>query len=284
MSPLRIALLGGAAALAMSFGAAFAANADTVAPKAPASVEKRVIIIDDGKGDHREMRWESSGDDHHGQHMAEHLRAVLQLTSAQEPALQSFLASMKPPERAHEHGDGEHGDGEHHFERHMEIHADHDASPAEMAKVHEEMAKAHAEMAKAHEEMEKHRAEMAAMTTPQKLDLMVKRMNEHMAEATSRLQQHVAAIKTFYAALTVSQQRAFDALHDGGMMGGMHDDGPGGMDHRHMGEMDMDGMQMGMMPPPPPPLPPLPPLAMRAPPPPPAPPAPPAAPPPPPAF
>ncbi len=235
MSPLRIALTGSAAALAMSFGAAFAANTN-----APQTVEKRVVIIDDGKGDHREMRWETGGEEHHGQHMAEHLRAVLQLTPAQEPALQAFLTSMKPPEPVHEHGDGAH-----HGERHMQMHFDHDASSAEMAK--------------AHEDMEKHRTELAAMTTPQKLDLMVKRASEHMVEAQARLQQHVAAIKSFYAALTSSQQKAFDALHDGGMMGdhegGGWDDGP----HFEMHE------RMGMMAPPPP-LPPLPPMAMRAPP------------------
>ena len=129
-------------------------------------------------------------------------------------------------------------------------------------------------MAKAHEDMEKHRAEMAAMTTPQKLDLMVKRMSEHMAEVTSRMQQHVDAVKRFYGALTPSQQKAFDALHEGGMMGGMHeggfgeDEGEGWDGGTHMERRE----HMGMMPPlpPRPPLPPLPPLAMAAPPPPPA--------------
>jgi uncharacterized protein with von Willebrand factor type A (vWA) domain len=76
---------------------------------------------------------------------------------------------------------------------------------------------------------------MAAMTTPQKLDRMQARMAEHM----QRMQQHIAAIKTFYAALSPQQQQAFDALHEmgggghrghwGGHGGGWG--GPGGMMH-----------------------------------------------------
>ena len=47
-----------------------------------------------------------------------------------------------------------------------------------------------------------------AMTTPQRLDQMVSRMDEHMA----RMRVQVQATKTFYAALSPDQQRAFDAL------------------------------------------------------------------------
>ncbi len=262
MSPLRIALLGGAAALSLSLGAAFAAAAET-APKAPTEqrVEKRVVIINDGSpGGEHVMRWESHGDGHNPEHMAKQLRDVLQLTPAQEPALQAFLASMKPSERPG------------HEERRIEIRREHGATPGDMAMVKEEMAKAHAEMSKHHEEMEKRHAEEAAMTTPQRLDLMVKHMSEHMAEAQSHMQQHVDAVKRFYAALSPSQQKAFDAMHEG-MMGGMHGMGDG----MHIEMRDHMGMMAPMAP-----LPPLPPMAMRAPRPP-APPAPPA-PPPPPAF
>ena len=66
------------------------------------------------------------------------------------------------------------------------------------------------------------------LTTPQRLDRMqahMNRMHEHMAA-------HVAAIKTFYAQLSPTQQKAFDAIapmmmhhhmmmmHHGGMHGG----------------------------------------------------------------
>ena len=70
------------------------------------------------------------------------------------------------------------------------------------------------------------RAEMTAMTTPQKLDRMQARMAEHM----QRMQQHIAAIKTFYAALSPQQQQAFDALHQmhGMDMGGHRGGGHGG--------------------------------------------------------
>jgi protein CpxP len=82
------------------------------------------------------------------------------------------------------------------------------------------------------------------MTTPQRLDMMVSMMTEHVA----MMQNHVAAVKAFYAQLSPSQQKAFDALHEE-MMGGMGGEkfrimrrgphGPGGPD--------------GDMPPPPPP-------------------------------
>ena len=107
-------------------------------------------------------------------------------------------------------------------------------------------------------EREKTRAEEAALTTPQRLDRMVKAMADHMARRQAEVEAHVAAIKQFYAALTPAQQKAFDALHDGMVGGGM---GPG-----HGGRMMMP-MGMGEGPTPPrPPLPPFPPLALRTPP------------------
>lgn len=103
-------------------------------------------------------------------------------------------------------------------------------------------------MHKPHEAMEKHEA----LTTPQRLDRAMAKMNEHV----EMMRRHVEAVKAFYAQLSPSQQKAFDALapemmhhhmmqmheHMGmhmGMHGEMHE-GPHG---------DMDGH----MPPPPPP-------------------------------
>lgn len=113
---------------------------------------------------------------------ADKLRATLQLTPAQEPALAALLASMKPPEGGME-----------------KMHADHQA--------------------------------MAAMTTPQRLDQMLAKMDEHRAAMV----QHVAAVKRFYAQLTASQQKAFDAMHAGG---------EGAMGHR-MGGKPMQGHMPG---------------------------------------
>jgi hypothetical protein len=79
------------------------------------------------------------------------------------------------------------------------------------------------------------RAAMETMSTPQKLDMMLARMDEHMA----RMRKHVEATKAFYAALSPDQQRTFDALER------MHHQGMGGHGgHMHGG--------MGEGPPPPP--------------------------------
>jgi len=83
------------------------------------------------------------------------------------------------------------------------------------------------------------REKMADMTTPERLDHMKVMMAEHQA----RFEQHSAAVKKFYAQLTPSQQKAFDAMSmemgrrmgpGGGHMGGGHM-GPGG--HPPMGGM-----------------------------------------------
>ena len=75
---------------------------------------------------------------------------------------------------------------------------------------------------------------MASMTTPERLDHMKAMMAQHEA----RFEQHSAAVKKFYAQLTPSQQKAFDAmsLKMGGRMGpgggheggGRQGHGPGG--------------------------------------------------------
>ncbi|CAN7500581.1 Spy/CpxP family protein refolding chaperone [Phenylobacterium sp. LjRoot225] len=60
--------------------------------------------------------------------------------------------------------------------------------------------------------------EMRNLPTPQRLD----RMQARMSERQTRFARRADAVKRFYAQLTPTQQRAFDALHDGpgGMRGG----------------------------------------------------------------
>lgn len=78
------------------------------------------------------------------------------------------------------------------------------------------------------ERMRGQRQEMAQLTTPERLDRMSARMRERQA----RFEQHAAATKRFYAQLSPSQQKAFDAMGPrGGMKGGHrggHRGGPGG--------------------------------------------------------
>ena len=81
------------------------------------------------------------------------------------------------------------------------------------------------------------------MTTPQHLDFMLAMMDRHRAE----MLRHIAAVKAFYAQLSPSQQKAFDALHEE-MMGGMGGDRIRIM--RRGPHSDGDG---DMGPPPPPP-------------------------------
>jgi len=89
------------------------------------------------------------------------------------------------------------------------------------------------------------RQAMAGMTTPERLDAIGRRMDEHMQRARERFQQRATAVKTFYAALGPDQRRTFDALPHlmgGGMGMGRHG---GGGDRQRMG-----GPGMGMGPPP----------------------------------
>jgi hypothetical protein len=137
----------------------------------------------------------AAGEHHHHhdpaqmrQHMADHLRAVLQLQPSQDGALNAFLDSMKPPEGAREHHD-------------------HDGDLANGA----------------------------SLTTPERLDKMAARMDEHRA----RFNQMAAATKQFYAQLSPTQQKAFDSLpmgHEHGDRGGEgghwgHGEGRGGPPH-----------------------------------------------------
>lgn len=52
-----------------------------------------------------------------------------------------------------------------------------------------------------------------ALTTPQRLD----RQAQRLADAQQRLQKRSAAVKTFYAALSPDQRKAFDAMGGAGL-------------------------------------------------------------------
>ncbi len=84
------------------------------------------------------------------------------------------------------------------------------------------------------DEAGKPETERQPLTTPERLDLQARRMAEHQAAFEKR----AAATKAFYAQLTASQKKAFDALHPGrgpgfgGPRGRMF--GPGGRDHPPM--------------------------------------------------
>ena len=139
-SPLIAALSAGAALSVMAAGATFA-QAPVAPAQKPAAMKRQ----------------------HDPAEHAQRLRATLQLTSAQEPALQAFIAAS-----AQHRGDR--------MERRQQ------------------------------------RQEMQNLTTPQRLD----RMAANMAERQQRFAQHAAAVKQFYAQLTPAQQKAFDAMHQGG--------------------------------------------------------------------
>jgi protein CpxP len=53
------------------------------------------------------------------------------------------------------------------------------------------------------------RKEMEKLTTPERMEKMMERSKEHQA----KMQERLAALKTFYAALTPEQQKVFDDSH-----------------------------------------------------------------------
>lgn len=53
------------------------------------------------------------------------------------------------------------------------------------------------------------RKEMEKLNTPERMEKMLERFKEHQ----SKMEQHLAALKTFYAVLTPEQQRIFDDSH-----------------------------------------------------------------------
>jgi len=78
-------------------------------------------------------------------------------------------------------------------------------------------------------------------TTPERLAMMEKMMAEHQAAFKKRHD----AIRAFYGQLTPSQQKAFDALHQGMGMGGMHQRGMRMMHQGGPGMPDMDDADEG---------------------------------------
>ena len=86
---------------------------------------------------------------------------------------------------------------------------------------------------------------MASMTTPQRLDMMAQRMEQHQRMAQTR----AAATRRFYAQLSPTQQAAFDALPMrpgmGGPRGGHRGRGGPGMGGPGMGGPGMGGPGMG---------------------------------------
>ncbi len=95
------------------------------------------------------------------EHAARKLRDALQLRPDQEPALQAFIAAMRPPE-AEMHG---------------------------MRRMAE--------------------ADGQTLSTPDRMTQQLEWHKARLAEAEKKL----VALKTFYAALSPAQQKAFDTLH-----------------------------------------------------------------------
>ena len=85
-----------------------------------------------------------------------------------------------------------------------------------------------------HEQMRKAHEAMADKPTPEVLDAMIAKAREHI----SRLEQHAAAVKTFYAALSPAQQKAFDLMARSHLHGMMRHGPMGGP----MGGQPMGGM------------------------------------------
>jgi hypothetical protein len=164
----------------------------------------------------------------------EPMRTLLTLLAASTLVAGAALAQPMPPppaEHAHAPGmGGARGWGEHkpdparmaaHLRAALQLRPDQDgALQAFVASMQPPAGDMHGNMRAEHEAM-------AARSTPDKLDHMIARGREHLAE----LEKHAAAVKTFYAALNPAQQKAFDALaetHMRGMMGHM---GHGMMGH-----------------------------------------------------
>jgi len=182
---LRIATISCAAAVAFGSGAAAYAQGVSTPSEDGRGVQRDFAM--DHRAGEPGGRWMHRDPLEMQKHAADHLRTILQLSAQQEPALQTFLASMKPPEREHHKNTAAH-DGA--------------SAPTDPSQLRSEMQARHAEMAKA-------RDAESALTAPQRLDVMMK----HMAERQAKLEAHVMAVKTFYAALTPPQQKVFDTLH-----------------------------------------------------------------------
>lgn len=135
---------------------------------------------------------------HMREHMAAHVKMLhdaLNIRPDQESAFNAAAAAMHPRE-------GDMGAGDHPMD------GDHDRMGAE-------------------------HAAMANMSTPERLDMMARKMDEHAARMHEHMQQVIGAVKSLYAVLSPEQRRTFDALSL--LMGHEHE--MGGMGHEHgMGE------------------------------------------------
>jgi len=100
LKTLRPILLG-ASILALGAGTASA-------QPAPPPRDAMAGVHDAGPEGMRGMRHEHRDPAEMAQRHADHLRAALQLTPAQEPALAAFVGAMKPPEGMREHMRGDH--------------------------------------------------------------------------------------------------------------------------------------------------------------------------------
>lgn len=82
-------------------------------------------------------------------------------------------------------------------------------------------------------------AAMAAMTTPERMDMMARKMDEHMTRMRDHMQRTVGAVKALYAVLSPDQRHTLDALSL--LMGHEHRMGGMGSEHGMGGEHGMDG-------------------------------------------
>jgi len=96
-----------------------------------------------------------------------------------------------------------------------------------------------------HEGMGEDHDQMTAMSTPERLDMMTRMMDQHIAKMREHMQSMVGSVKALYAVLSPEQRHTFDALatmmlaHGHGMgheHGGMEGMGHGDMGHRDMGD------------------------------------------------
>ena len=147
---------------------------------------------------------------HMQEHMAAHVKAfheALNIRPDQESAFNAVVAAMHPHE-------GEMGAGDHPMD------GDHDKMGAD-------------------------HAAMEGMTTPERLGMMARKMDERAARMHEHMQQVIGSVKALYAALSPEQRKTFDALarlhemsmgHEHGMGGKGHEHGMGEMGHEHMGD------------------------------------------------
>ena len=83
-----------------------------------------------------------------------------------------------------------------------------------------------------HDGMGADHAAMANMTTPERLDMMARKMDERAARMHEHMQRVIGSVKVLYAQLSPEQRKTFDALARAHEMGKGHEHGMG---EGHMG-------------------------------------------------